>query len=182
METTQHPFEKAGLGKAPFRYVGIDAQDLMYGQAILNRAEYEKTGIAVTTKPGGSCAYCGNYIVNMYNVLSSDGRKFHVGSECVNKTNDAKLIDGARKDKNAMLTKRRQTKAKTSKADAQSWYDSPAIVAWLVSQAHPSAFYAGQGKTLRDYYDFILRACGDAKYAQKVAELRRRYEAGNEQI
>lgn len=56
METAIHPFERAGLGKAPFRYVGMVAQDLCYGQAILNRAEHEQTGVAVTTKPGGTCA------------------------------------------------------------------------------------------------------------------------------
>jgi hypothetical protein len=85
MTTTIHPFEAAGLGLAPFRFIGLEAQDLCYGEAILNRAEYERTGIAITTAPGGSCAYCGQYIVVMYRVRSSDGRTFHVGCDCVEK-------------------------------------------------------------------------------------------------
>lgn len=94
--TTQHPFEAAGLGKAPFKFIGMEEQDLRYGKAILNRAEYEKTGIAIETKPGGTCAYCGQYILNMYNVRSADGRVFHVGSDCIEKTGDRKLIDRAK--------------------------------------------------------------------------------------
>ena len=82
---TTHPFTRAGLGQAPFRFVGVEVQDLCYGQAILNRDEYERTGIALTTAPGGSCAYCGTYIVNMFRVESADGHKFHVGSDCIAK-------------------------------------------------------------------------------------------------
>lgn len=83
--TTLHPFEHAGLGKAPFRFVGIEKQDLAYGQVCLNREEFTRTGILLSTKPGGTCAYCGESILNMYRVRSADGHEFHVGCECVEK-------------------------------------------------------------------------------------------------
>lgn len=83
--TTIHPFEARGLGKAPFRLVGLVKQDMAYGQVCLNRAEFDKTGILLTTKPGGTCAYCGTYIVNMFQVRSADGREFHVGCDCAEK-------------------------------------------------------------------------------------------------
>lgn len=117
MENAIHPFERAGLGKAPFRYVGMAAQDLCYGQAILNRTEYEQTGVAVTTKPGGSCAYCGTYIVNMYNIRSADGREFHVGSDCVEKTGDAKLVAGMKAEARKAAKAKRVAKAAAVTAD-----------------------------------------------------------------
>jgi hypothetical protein len=83
--TNLHPFERAGLGKAPFRFVGIESQDLAYGQVCLNREEFDRTGILLSTKPGGTCAYCGASILVMFNVESSDGQRFHVGCDCVEK-------------------------------------------------------------------------------------------------
>lgn len=96
MSNEQHPFERAGLGLAPFRFVGMVEQDKAYGEVILNRAEFQATGVAVTTKPGGSCAYCGTYIVNMYNVRSADGRTFHVGNDCVERVGDRKLVEAVK--------------------------------------------------------------------------------------
>lgn len=85
-ETKIHAFEKAGLGKAPFRFVGQIHQDIAYGQAVIS------PDLMITTKPGGTCDYCGTYILNMFRIVSSDGRTFKVGSDCVAKTGDAGLI------------------------------------------------------------------------------------------
>jgi hypothetical protein len=62
-----HVFEVAGLGKAPFEYVG--------------------SGIGRT-----SCDYCGTAIVNQFFVASADGKQFVVGCECIKKTDDANLV------------------------------------------------------------------------------------------
>jgi len=106
-----HPFEAAGLGLAPFRFIGLEAQDKLYGKVILNRAEYERTGIAVTTAPGGSCAYCGQYIVVMYRVRSSDGRTFHVGCDCVEKCAKAAAGTDAERDLARLRTAVRAAKS-----------------------------------------------------------------------
>lgn len=56
-----HPWEKAGLGRAPFRFV------------------------MMTKAPGkgDGCHYCGTGIVYLFHCVSSDGRKFHVGCDCI---------------------------------------------------------------------------------------------------
>lgn len=115
----QHVFELAGLGRAPFRFVGMIQQDLCYGEVILNREEYEKTGVSVTTKPGGSCDFCGQYIVRMFKIQDADGKCFKVGCDCVDKTGDAGLVRAVSKAKRAYEADKRAAR-KTKKEAAQA--------------------------------------------------------------
>jgi hypothetical protein len=62
-----HPFEGAGLGKAPFRL------------------------IRSTRQPKSCCDYCGTAIALEFWIMGTDGRTFKVGSDCVLKTADAGL-------------------------------------------------------------------------------------------
>lgn len=77
-----HPFEKAGLGKAPFRCVGVE-----------NRVGPINLGGGMTSgapgQPMGTCDYCGTGIANCFHIVSSDGKRFIVGCDCVART-DAK--------------------------------------------------------------------------------------------
>lgn len=88
METMIHCFEAAGLGKAPFVYLGCEYQEISHGERVLGSIG----GVAITTRPGGTCQYCGTAIVNLFRIRSSDGNEFIVGSECVLKTGDEGLI------------------------------------------------------------------------------------------
>ena len=86
--TTVHVFERAGLGKAPFRFVSC--QKKIY-QAF--------PGAPV--QPGSSCDFCGNGIMFEYWIRSSDGKDFKVGCDCVFKTNDAglrRVVDAKRRE------------------------------------------------------------------------------------
>ena len=47
----------------------------------------------------GSCDFCGQGIADCYQIRSSDGRNFIVGSSCVNKTGDRGLRRGVNKHK-----------------------------------------------------------------------------------
>ena len=174
MKTTEtavkiHPFEQAGLGKAPFRFVGMGSQDLCYGEAILNRAEYERTGIRVTTKPGGSCAYCGTAIMRMYGIESADGRRFHVGCECVHKTGDAHLIrivdDATRKHERAKrdaVHARKLIRLAAILADEESR-------AKLATMPHPNAKFASEGRTLLDWADWMRANAGRSGQTRALA-------------
>lgn len=93
-----HKFEDRGLGKAPFRIMGVwqmpspslaEANPSAYNNAMAN-APRLKGGI-------GSCAYCGTGITNHFIIKSDDNQIFAVGSDCVQKTNDGKLIDVAKR-------------------------------------------------------------------------------------
>lgn len=83
---TQHPFESAGLGLAPFAYVGM----------------IEKTYSACPghSQPAGTCDYCGQGIKYCCEIRSADGRRFTVGCDCVRKVNraDNRLLAAMERD------------------------------------------------------------------------------------
>jgi hypothetical protein len=67
---TIHPFEAAGLGLAPFRYVGT------------SQKVHKAGGIE---QPAGTCNYCGAGIRYCFHIKSQDGKEFVVGSDCIRK-------------------------------------------------------------------------------------------------
>ena len=150
---TIHCFEDAGLGKAPFAYAGMVDQNISYGQAVIGNIG----GCAVTTKPGGTCDYCGTYIVNMFRVTSADGKAFKVGCECIKKTGDEGLIrkveDAVRK---MNRNRREEKKAAALRADQQLC--ETAQIGLLSSKPHPNAYRASQGETLADWARWMKAA------------------------
>jgi hypothetical protein len=79
-----HPFERAGLGKGPFRCIGMTENWYPLGDG--------------TSKPGGSCDFCGTGIAYQYLIRSSDGKQFKVGIDCVGRTRDTQLEEQARRE------------------------------------------------------------------------------------
>ncbi len=74
----QHPFEKAGLGVAPFRLVGV------------SQSTYQACHGA-PIQPGTSCDYCGTGIMYVFMVQGACGSKFKVGCDCVEKVDQGQL-------------------------------------------------------------------------------------------
>lgn len=148
MCTTQHPFEAKGLGTAPFRYVGVEAQEIRHGSRVIGSVG----GCDIVTKPGGTCAYCHKYIVNLFVVESADGKRFHVGCDCIMKV-DPKLSSGVQAD----LKKNKALREQQRIADAIAAL--PACQG-LRSQPHPSPYHASQGKTLWHYVDWLFKSSG----------------------
>ncbi len=64
-----HRWELAGLGIAPFVYMGMHEEVFRMPDG--------------SSKAGGSCDYCGQGIRYVFRVQSSDGRKFKVGCDCI---------------------------------------------------------------------------------------------------
>lgn len=88
LNATVHKFEAAGLGKAPFRFVGLEtAADR---GAVQN--ERKGDGLIYTTNNATSCDYCGQGIMNAFVVASADGRRFKVGCDCIRKVGDKGLM------------------------------------------------------------------------------------------
>ena len=83
-----HPFEKSGLGKAPFRLVGHGTR---IGPIRIPNPDGTTTEIGSPGQPMGSCKHCGMGIADCYVIRSSDGKEFEVGSSCVLKTDDPGL-------------------------------------------------------------------------------------------
>lgn len=87
-EVKVHVFQAAGLGIAPFRFVGIETDA---DRGAIQR-ERESSGLVFTTNHCTCCDYCGQAIHNAFVVMSSDGRTFKVGCDCIRKTGDKGLI------------------------------------------------------------------------------------------
>jgi len=169
-ETTRHPFETRGLGTAPFRFTGMVTRDTAYGEAIVNRAEYERTGVRMTTdKPGGSCDHCGAYIVDMYGILSSDGRRFKVGSTCVEKTADRGLIAAVKRATRVLAREKRQARATAKRAAIEAALREAETQERLYSEPHPHAAMAARGMTRFHWAGWMLARAG-AKGIGEVAK------------
>jgi hypothetical protein len=172
MDNAIHPFEAAGLGKAPFRFVGMVEQDTLYGEVILNRAEWERTGIAMTAKPGGSCAFCGNYILHMYQIKSADGRRFHVGCDCVEKTEDRALVSDIKVATRKREKARRAAAAKRVTGELEALLADATVRAALTAKPHPNAKRAAQGETLLDSIEWARVRCGAAGRAKLLKQIK----------
>ena len=147
--TTVHPFEKAGLCLAPFRYVGmVDQTDDGNGGRVVGSLG----GCTVTTKRGGTCDYCGMAIVNMFTIKSADGKTFKVGCDCLAKV-DAKLTVRAKVDVKA---KKKATDAARIKAARESLPRAES----LRLAPHPTAWGAANGKTMADWCEWMFANAG----------------------
>lgn len=164
METT-HVFEKAGLGKAPFNLIAV-WQGPSKGLQAANPEAYNRAWLSAPRptngRGGGSCHYCGTGIVTHCLIQGSDGSRFFVGADCVEKTGDRGLI-GKVADEVSKLKKARRQELDQQKCDefAELMRD-PAVRAALSKFPHPNQYFASRGKTLLDWADFMRRASGVA--------------------
>lgn len=152
-----HPFTAAGLGAAPFRYLGEQAQQIAYGQRVVAEVD---GGYQVTTKAGGTCAYCGQYIVIMHNVRSADGKVFHVGSDCIAKVYGPthKITRAARGVATAHAKRRTDDRI----AACVKALTLEPVRAALAAKPHPSAVRAARGETLLDSVVWMMSHAGQA--------------------
>lgn len=151
-ETAIHPFEKAGLGKAPFRYVGaVDQNPDSQGMVVIG----ERNGVRIETKQGGTCDYCGLAIINMYRVCSADGRKFKVGCDCLKKVN---IINP--ETLKADIKKARDNKADDRIASARASLETETVRTALASMPHPAPWGQAKGLTMLDYVRWMMSNAG----------------------
>lgn len=153
-----HPWEKAGLGKAPFRFVGVT----------------EKTYTAcpgAPAVPAGTCDYCGNGILYCYGIRSADGKEFVVGCECVRKLDKNALVNATEFDKARLKLERDKRAAKRNVIHARekaridaaiALLDRPEVAAAVANIPHPNASMAKDGRTYADYIEYMRRMAGNS--------------------
>lgn len=86
-----HVFERAGLGKAPFRVIGCEVKR---GPIRISSSGGTEHWVGAPGQPMGTCDFCGQGIAECWSIRSADGRVFTVGCDCVSKTGDAGLRRG----------------------------------------------------------------------------------------
>lgn len=103
-----HPFEKAGLGAAPFKCVAA------YEKRGPIKSYDAKSGVTLEIgyagQPMGTCDYCGTGIALCFEIKSADGKRFIVGSDCVAKTHREATHGLTDADRKLALTVKRETK------------------------------------------------------------------------
>jgi hypothetical protein len=145
-----HVFESAGLGIAPFKLVRVEMRRY-------------KACADCPSQPGASCQYCGEGIVQTCIISDVNGKEFHVGNVCVNKTSDRGLIDPIKRELNRLRTEERHAKMDTRIANARACLISDeALRATLSALPHPYTYHNEQGKTLLDSVEWMLQFAGRA--------------------
>lgn len=140
-----HRFERAGLGKPPYKFLGLT-------KSLFQAAPGEPV------KAGSSCDYCGTAIVDCCNFRSADGKHFHVGTDCVRKAGDKGLV---RKVAQAETAARKEKTAKRIAAAFDRLYD-PELRELLASKPHPVLIMANKGHTLLDMINWNAGHAGQA--------------------
>lgn len=157
--STVHAFEAAGLGAAPYKFLGI--------RKVTYQACY-----GAPVQPGACCMFCATGIVYQFWLRSADGKVFFVGSDCIMKSGDAGLrfvIDPHVKAHEREMRQERENIyisefakfAATTGYWKQPRFDAP----------HPNSYYASTGKTLGDYQQFCYTHSGQsgkAKMAHRI--------------
>lgn len=164
-----HVFEKAGLGRAPFRVVGFELKTY---QAVPG-----DPGCPI--QPGASCDYCATAIVETFYITDAAGKRFHVGNECVKKTGDKGLVDEAKRT--AAKIRREASHARDAERieRARALLEAPEIQAALAATPHPHAWAEKQGLSALEFVTWMLgragnagriRACRVIEAAEKAAQ------------
>lgn len=108
MDKSLHPFERAKLGKAPFRCIGV------------RENWYSPT--PDVRQPGGSCDYCGTGILYEYIIAhAGSASTFVVGCDCVRRTGGEELVPGAREERLKLARGKREAGAAVRR---QKWAES----------------------------------------------------------
>jgi len=137
-----HIWQRAGLGIAPFRFIGFS----------------QKTYVAchgAPVQPGACCAYCGQGIINCCEVKDSTGRRFVVGIDCIERVGEAGILKMV---KTSAEYRAHQAELRNKKAEAVT----QAISALLIEQAdtlrsipHPNGFRDRATRELLTAHDYL---------------------------
>ena len=144
-----HKFERAGLGKAPFRCIGFERRTF-------------QAAPGAPVQAGGSCDYCSTAITDHYIIRGADGSEFKVGSSCVAKAGDRGLVNEAKKRANKIK------RAALAERNAARIAAAITVLRTLVARKklravdHTHKWAADKGLTALDQVVFLLRKGGNS--------------------
>lgn len=153
----KHIFERAGLGKAPFRCVG--SFELKW-----------QACPGAPIQPGGSCDYCSQGIMYAYAIKSADGRRFKVGCDCVMRTGDAGLIKSYKNRPEVRQRNRDKAAARDERIKAEWAALMADDAARAKLEAHTIPDWNGTGK--RSWLGFALKSWSYSGAAGRARNLK----------
>ncbi len=160
-EVGVHLFQRAGLGQAPYRYLGTSENRFNNGDG--------------TTKPGGTCQYCGTGILHEFHLRSKDGKEFKVGSDCIARAGDNGILAQYRKSPEYRKAQRdkRQTKAVAVFQELEALL--PILKPALLAVPHSRGFQnrtTGEPLTAWDEAEWMFKNAGAAGRATLLKTLK----------
>lgn len=110
-----HPFQNT-IGPGPYKFLG--SYDM--GAALRHQEAFGDTAAAFRDAPRleagmGTCVHCGHPILNIQIVRRGDGKLFGVGSDCIQKIGDKKLISAAKAEKNRIAREKSAAKREANR-------------------------------------------------------------------
>jgi len=156
----KHAFEIAGLGKAPFKFVGY---------------EY-KTYRSCADAPeqvGGSCDFCGQGIKHFCWVEDSEGKRFKVGPECIKKSNDNGIVKKYKEDPNVRKLKREQRHAREKIKIEELKVIIEENKERLSNIDHPNSSSYFEDKTFLDYVEWMMSHAGNSGKIKMMKEIKK---------
>lgn len=166
---SDHPFEKAGLGKAPFRFVGVTRR---VGPI---KTVDPKSGLIMECgapgQPMGCCDYCGQGIAECCEIVGADGKRFIVGNMCVTKTN-RKNSPLAKRVRSEVSRRSRERRAEAVRAELDTLLADSVTREALAAVPHPQEWRAEKGETLLDSVEWMLDNAGAAGYARTLKQIK----------
>lgn len=142
-----HPFERAGLGKAPFKFAGW----------------YESKFQAIPGDPS-SCDFCSQGIMIVCRILSADGREFKVGQDCCRRTGDRKLVDALGLEKRRADKKKRDSKSADVRSELYALLADENVrnALSVLKRPNPVPGWSTEMNSLLSYVDFLAHRAGAA--------------------
>lgn len=141
-----HRFERAGMGKAPFRVTG-------YGRHVFQAIPGDPS---CPLQPGTSCDYCGTGCMDVANIVSADGKRWKIGLDCAAKVGDAGLVTAIKRspEYRALQRQKRHAKDEAIKAEYARLLTDPRL------DVH------------RESFEYRWKWCGAAGRYRIVREIR----------
>lgn len=149
-----HPWESAGLGEAPFRFDGHELKLFVVP--------------GCPPRAGSSCDFCGTAIADCFWIRSTDGKRFKVGIDCVQKIagKGERVRSDAEKAWRALATERRHAAQDEKIAAAAAALTDPDVRRGLAERPHPAGV---AGKTLLDWVEWMNAHAGRAGKVRAAA-------------
>lgn len=172
--THVHPWEKVGLGRAPFRWLGVSHE---VGPKVISHEGGVTFSVGAPGQPMGSCAYCGQGIAEVHRIRSADGKEFTVGCDCVRRVNEPGsrvLTDAERAHRdlaNKIARARARVKARISKTQVSDLLADPRIRGLLEAQHSAYAWKAEQGGTALDDAEWVASHAGHSGRVKLIKQI-----------
>lgn len=131
-----HAFEKDGLGRAPFSFVGIEYR---IGPMLVGVHDGVESYVGAPGQPCGVCAHCGTGIAECCVIQDATGKTFIVGNVCVGKTGDGGLRVAVKSALAKFKAEQRKTKEAEKLARLETLRGREDVAAMLSAHPHPLA-------------------------------------------